>query len=226
MARLRNVQRWWSKPEAQALVERVAVGHGDVAMSVEPLALFGRTAPLEVELGSGKGEFLIEQALATPHRDFLGVELDAAVARLFALRAARAGCVNLRVLRADGRTVVNLLLPDRSVTVYHVYFPDPWPKLRHLKHRLFSSQFSSGLMRTLAPGGTVCVATDVGGYAGEMFAQLNAAGLRRIDDCTPGGRSTGFARKYLGAGKPVFEACFALSSEVSMEQPARPAAHP
>lgn len=202
------------------------MAHGDIATSVEPRELFGRAAPLEVELGSGKGEFLIERALAAPDRDFLGVELDASVARLFALRAARAGCVNLRVLRANGRTVVNLLLPDSSVSFYHVYFPDPWPKLRHLKHRLFSSQLGCGLKRTLAPGGRVCVATDVGSYASEIFAQLNAAGLKRVDDWTPGGRSTGFAHKYLSAGKPVFEACFARFGESAAHMMALPTANP
>jgi tRNA (guanine-N7-)-methyltransferase len=148
-----------------------------------------------------------------PERNFLAIELAGSVARMLAVRAGRSEPSNLRLLRADARTVVNLLLPDHCVAAYHIYFPDPWPKERHAKHRLFSVRFAAGLKRTLADGGRVFVATDVDDYAREIFATLEQAGFARLDEPVPGASQTGFGRKYLQAGKAVFSGAYGLAAD-------------
>jgi tRNA (guanine-N7-)-methyltransferase len=209
MARMRKAARIWRNPAAQILAQRVMIPHEAVALAIEPATLFVRAAPLEVELGAGKGDFIIARAAATPERNFLAVELASSVSRLLAVRAGRNESDNLRVLRADARTLVNLMLPDQSVTAYHIYFPDPWPKERHVKHRLFTAHFASSLKRTLAPaGGRVFVATDVGEYALTIFAIMAAAEFVRCDEPVPGADRTNFGRKYLQAGRPVFSGAF------------------
>lgn len=209
MARLRKAARVWRSAPARAVAEQVMVAADASAVSLHLAALFGRSAPLEVELGAGRGDFLIERAAACPDRDFLAVELAASVARLLAVHAGRRTLTNLRVIRADARTVVNLLLPDASVSIYHLYFPDPWPKARHGKHRMVSPPMVASLARTLVAGGLVHVASDVEDWAAAMFAMLRAGGLTELADGeVAGARCSAFGRKYLAAGKPVFASTF------------------
>ena len=210
MARLRKAARMWRDPEHRDLAGRVLVAEAGPLYAIDPELLFGRRAPLEAELGAGRGDFIVEYAAARPERDFLAVELAASVARVAALRAARRGLSNVRVARMDARTLVNLMLPNASLSACHVYFPDPWLTLSERKHRLFSPGFANRLRRVLAPGAPVHVATDVESYAMEMFAMLEAAGFGRIADMAPGASSSGFARKYLAQGKRIFSASFAL----------------
>jgi tRNA (guanine-N7-)-methyltransferase len=212
MARLRKAARMWRDPEKRALAMRALVAEDGPLYAIEPERLFGRRAPLEVELGAGRGDFIIEYAAQRPEHDFLAVELAASVARVLALRAARRGLSNLRVARMDARTLVNLMLPDASLSACHVYFPDPWLTLSQRKHRMFSTGFAERLKRVLAPGAIVHVATDVEPYAAEMFAMLTDAGFCRVDVVAPGARASGFGMKYLAEGKAVFSASFAMPS--------------
>src|SRR5271170_2375717 len=164
MARMRKAGRMWQNAEARAAAYTVMIGDGvgdGGAWRIDPPVLFGRRAPLEVELGAGRGDFLIERAAANPDRDFIAVELATTVARLMAVRAGRRELANLRVACGDVRTIVNLLIPDGAVSAYHIYFPDPWPKARHHKHRMFSPALVAGIIRTLEDGGRVHVASDV-----------------------------------------------------------------
>ena len=208
MARLRKAARTWGNPRSRELGERALVKWDGRVCTIDPLAIFGRHAPLEIEIGAGKGEFIIERAAEFPDRNFLAVELSGAVARVLAVRCGRAGLDNLKVARLDARTLVSLLLPDASVSAFHVYFPDPWPKERHVKHRLFTSTFAGGLIRTSEPGAIAYVATDVRDYANEIFPMMEAAGFIRAAEAVPGAERTGFARKYIAVGKPVFSAAF------------------
>jgi len=211
MARLRKAARVWRNPGARAAAESVMVATDGAAFALDLAALFGRSAPLEIEVGAGRGDFLIERAAACPERDFLAVELAASVARLMAARAGRRALRNLRVLVADARTIVNLMLPAASVAAYHIYFPDPWPKARHGKHRMLSPATVAGLARTLAPGGRIHVASDVEEWAAAIFAMLGAGGLVAAGGEAAGARFTGFARKYIEAGKPIHAASFRRS---------------
>ncbi len=208
MSRIRKGSRVWSGAERLAAASRVLVPHQCDYFTIAPRELFDRPAPLEVELGAGRGDFIIARAAANPGRNFLAVELAGTIAQLMAIRAGRAGVTNLRVVRMDARPLVHLMLPEASVTAYHVYFPDPWPKERHVKHRLFTPAFAAGLIRTLAPDGRLFVATDVAAYAEGIFATLLAAGFVRAESAVPGAELTGFAMKFRAQGRAVHAGAF------------------
>ncbi len=208
MARLRKAGRLWRAADAREAAARVMVACAGPYFTIEPDSPFGRRAPLEVEIGAGRGDFIIERAAALPQRNFLAIELAGAVARLMAVRAGRTQIQNLRVARMDARPLVNLFLPDRSVSAYHVYFPDPWPKARHTKHRLFTPYFVANLWRTMAAGASLYIATDVHDYAEAIFSMVDAQGLRPTDDPVPGVAATGFARKFIAEGRAVYSQTF------------------
>ncbi len=177
--------------------------------SIEPEVIFGRRAPLEIEIGAGRGDFILEYAAANPEKNFLAIELSGTVGQLLAMRCGRAELPNVRVARMDARTLVNLMLPDSSVAAFHIYYPDPWPKERHIKHRMVSPIFVHNLARALSEDGLVYAASDVKEWAEEIFAMLEEGSFRRIDKEPPGAKRTGFARKYVAQGKPVYFASFA-----------------
>ncbi len=208
MSRIRKGSRVWSGAERLAAAGRVLVAQDGDYFTVAPRELFDRPAPVEVELGAGRGDFIIARAAAVPERNFLAVELAGTIAQLLAIRAGRAGLDNLRVVRMDARPLVNLMLPEASVAAYHIYFPDPWPKERHFKHRLFTPAFATGLSRTLAPGAPLFVATDVAAYAAAIFATLGAAGFVRAASAAPGAALTGFAMKFRAQGRAVHAGTF------------------
>jgi len=208
MARLRKAARIWGNPKAREIGERVLIKSDARLFTIDLRAIFGRDVPVEIEIGAGKGEFIIERAAEFPERDFIAVELSGTITHVLAVRCGRAGLKNLRVARMDARTLVNLMLPDASVAAFHIYFPDPWPKERHVKHRLFTPTLSASLYRTLAPGAIAYVATDVRNYAGEIFPMMEEAGFVRAVESAPGAERTGFAHKYVTAGKAVFSASF------------------
>jgi tRNA (guanine-N7-)-methyltransferase len=127
-------------------------------------ALFGRQAPLELEVGSGKGLFLQSAAAASPEHDFLGIELARKYARFAAARLAKHSIGNAVVVNGDAQRVFRELLTDGSLAAVHVYFPDPWWKKRHHKRRIMSEAFVKDVARTLAPGGRFHLWTDVKDY--------------------------------------------------------------
>jgi tRNA (guanine-N7-)-methyltransferase len=127
----------------------------------DPAALFGRSAPLEVEVGSGKGLFLQSAAAARPEHNFLGIEIAGKYARYAAARVAKRGLANAVVVEGDGQRLFEELLPDESLVAVHVYFPDPWWKKRHHKRRVMNEQFLQNLTRRLACGGSLHFWTDV-----------------------------------------------------------------
>ncbi len=180
----------------------------DGLFAIDPEVIFARAAPLEIELGAGRGDFIVARAAEFPERNFIAVELSGVVSRMLAVRCGAAGLANLRVARMDARPLVNLMLAPRSVSAYHIYFPDPWPKERHHKHRLFTPRMAAGLARTLAADGILYVATDVADYAAQIFPMLEAAGFARSETRAPGAQATAFARKFIAIGKPVFSATF------------------
>jgi tRNA (guanine-N7-)-methyltransferase len=108
------------------------------------------------------------------------------------------------------RPLVNLMLSPRSVSACHIYFPDPWPKERHVKHRLFTPFFVASLARVMRPEAPLYIATDVRYYASAILGMLKASGFAQVDLPVPGAASTGFARKFIAEGRVVFAAAFTL----------------
>jgi tRNA (guanine-N(7)-)-methyltransferase len=207
MARLRKTGKIWREAETDS-GGRLLIGCSDY-FSIEPHSMFGRAAPLEVEIGAGRGEFIVSRAAAMPERNFLAVEISFPLVQLLAARAARAALRNLRIVRMDARPLVNLFLPCDSVSAYHVYFPDPWPKTRQAKHRLFTAWFGASLRRTMSVGASLYVATDVRDYADTIFSIRQAQWLRLIADFVVGLDATGFGQKFIGEGRTVYARTFA-----------------
>jgi len=127
-------------------------------------SLFGRAAPLEVEIGSGKGLFLRNAAAARPEVDFLGIEVARKYAEFAAAGLAKAGLTNAVMVHGDGLRVFQELIPDNSLAAVHVYFPDPWWKQRHRRRRVMRESFLRDIERTLQPGGSLHFWTDVEEY--------------------------------------------------------------
>ena len=203
MARLRKAAKLWRRPQSPIAAGWAEVQAAEGLFAVNPAVIFASCAPLEIELGAGTGDFIIARAAEFPERNFLAIESSGVVARLLAVRCGRAELRNLRVVRMDGRTLVNLMIGHESVSAYHVYFPDPWPKERHHKRRLFTPYLVANLQRTLAPGGALYVATDVGDYAGEIFAMLDASALLCSAEQVPGRAKTAFGRRFAASGKAI-----------------------
>jgi len=126
--------------------------------------LFLTPQPVEVELGSGDGSFLAQYARLHPERNFLGVERLLGRARKLERKALRAGLTNLRIIRLEAGYLTQYLLPHHSVEVFHIYFPDPWPKKKHHKNRLINERFVQILAQILIPAGWVHIRTDDAGY--------------------------------------------------------------
>ena len=126
--------------------------------------LFGRSAPLEVEVGSGKGLFLRGAAIARPEVDFLGIEVVRKYAAFAAAGLVKAGVTNALVVYGDALRVFCELIPDGALAAVHVYFPDPWWKKRHKKRRVMRESFLRDAERTLRPGGRLHFWTDVEEY--------------------------------------------------------------
>ncbi len=123
--------------------------------------LFGRVAPLEIEVGSGKGLFLESASTANPAHDFLGIEIATKYARFAAARVARHDLRNAVMIHGDAQPIFADLLPESSVAAVHVYFPDPWWKKRHEKRRVLNERFVKQVERVLVPGGLLHYWTDV-----------------------------------------------------------------
>ena len=134
--------------------------------------LFGRRAPLEVEVGSGKGLFLATASAERPEHDFLGIEVSRRYARFTAARLARAGRSNARVLLGDGEHLFDAFLGTGQVYAVHVYFPDPWWKKRHHKRRIMNAGFLSNIQRVLAPTGRLHFWTDVPEYFQDTLERI------------------------------------------------------
>jgi tRNA (guanine-N7-)-methyltransferase len=129
----------------------------------DAVALFRRRAPLEVEIGSGKGLFL-QTAAARPDTDFLGIEMSQKYAHFAAVALAQRTINNAVVVLADALRVFAEVLPDGSLAAVHVYFPDPWWKKRHKKRRVMRESLVRDIERTLQPGGRLHFWTDVEEY--------------------------------------------------------------
>ena len=187
--------------DPQSVVSRVDFGD-----------IFGRTGPVHIEVGSGKGTFLVNQARFQPGANFIGIEWASRYYKYAVDRIGRWNLQNVRIIRTDAAKFIAENIPDESVDCFHIYFPDPWPKKRHHKRRLFNPANTSELIRCLKTGGTIRAATDYAEYF-EQIKQVIASRrdvLREIDFLPTAGAQIGewvgtnFERKYLKENRPIF----------------------
>lgn len=116
--------------------------------------------PFEIEIGSGKGTFLLAQAEAEPGTNFLGIEWAGEFFAYAADRIRRAGLTNVRMLHTDATEFLRWRCPDAIARVVHLYFSDPWPKTKHHKNRVVQDRFLADCWRVMTPGGQLRVVTD------------------------------------------------------------------
>ncbi|HYG35743.1 MAG TPA: tRNA (guanosine(46)-N7)-methyltransferase TrmB [Clostridia bacterium] len=140
-------------------------------------SLFPVQQSLEVELGSGDGSFLVEYARKHPERNFIGVERLLGRIRKTDRKGRRAGLNNLRAVQIESSYLLQYLLPTHSAEALHIYFPDPWPKRKHRRHRLINEQFPVLAHQALIPGGKVYLRTDDQDYFSQMLAVFGASPL-------------------------------------------------
>jgi tRNA (guanine-N7-)-methyltransferase len=168
---------------------------------------FGRDAPLELEIGPGRGAFALDHAARHPEIDLVVIESRRSDCELIRARAQKRGLQNLMVLQGDAKLLLPRLFPPRSLAGLHVQFPDPWWKRRHHKRRLVDVDFALQARGLLAPGATVDFRTDVAAYAREGEQTWIEAGFEKLPDEAPEVLSTR-ERRYALSGQPVFRARF------------------
>jgi len=192
------------------IVEPLGLDVEKLPRPIEWAALFGNDHPVEVEIGMGKGTFLTDQARARPEVNFLGIEWARWFWRYATDRLRRNNCLNVRTIRAEAGFFLREFVSDGSIAAMHVYFPDPWPKLRHHKRRLIQPPFLVEVQRILKPGGRLRIVTDHAEYFEQIQQVVRASPLGEIPFDRPGSAGAGefvgtnFERKYRREGRPFF----------------------
>jgi tRNA (guanine-N7-)-methyltransferase len=175
---------------------------------VDPKTLFGRSAPLVLEIGSGMGETTAEIAAAHPETDFIAVEVHGPGVGSLLRRIHEKDLANLRVIRHDAVEVLERMIPDGALAGLHLFFPDPWPKKRHHKRRLVQPPFAALAARKLAPGGYLHAATDWLDYLEQMEAVFSGEPLLEKTQARKTRPTTKFERRGIGLGNPVRDLLF------------------
>jgi tRNA (guanine-N7-)-methyltransferase len=168
-------------------------------------AVFGRTARFEVDLGCGDGSLLAALAEQAPQTNFLGIEHLIGRVRGASRKIEDRRLTNARILPEDILYSVQQLLPPASVDVFHLMFPDPWPKRRHYDRRIVNESFLRAIERALKPGGELRIATDHGAYFAAMQVEVRKArGLTLITDVrSANGAATTFEKHFRTSGVAI-----------------------
>jgi len=167
---------------------------------------------VQIEIGTGKATFLLNQARAQPHINFLGIERANKYYRYAVDRIGRWGLNNVRIIRTDAATFLADFIPDSSVDCFHIYFPDPWPKRRHHKRRFLCAASLQHLIRCLKSDGQLRIATDHLDYFEWIQSLIAAQGesLEEIEFLPAAGAAPGeltgtnYERKYLKGQRPIY----------------------
>jgi tRNA (guanine-N7-)-methyltransferase len=192
------------------ILDQIEISMSDLNDRIDWTELFGNMNPVEIEIGCGKGRFIINSAMKYPDINYVGIERALRYFRFVKERSAKRNLTNIRVLQDDAGYFIERFVPDHSVTAYHIYFPDPWPKKRHRKRRLFKQDFLGHIERTLISRGTVDIATDYVEYYEEMIALIEASDvLNKMEDIPERVKSLGeirtnFEAKYVAEGRPIY----------------------
>lgn len=175
--------------------------------------IFLNDNPVEIEIGPGNGRFMLDKAATHPERNFLLIERSLRYLKILAQKIPRKNILNLRLLGGDARSILSQWVQPDSVTKFHIYFPDPWWKKKHKKHRLFSADFLNQLSIALCHRGRIIFVTDVKSLFDEVLELARGIeGLTMVEQKTyePGldsspGRSN-FEIKKWERGSPIYEA--------------------
>jgi len=153
--------------------QNVVISNEEAPPELQVSSIYGNHNPLEVDIGSGKGRFLLARANGHPTTNYLGIERQLGRVYRAAKKATHLNIENVKLCRVEAMVGLSAILPNESVTTFYIFFPDPWPKRRHLQRRLVSPPFLDLLHSKLIPKGCIHFATDHQDYAdvvGERFA--------------------------------------------------------
>ncbi|MEM6453495.1 MAG: hypothetical protein AAF772_00235 [Acidobacteriota bacterium] len=181
----------------------------DLPNPLAPDDLLGPNAPdgpWEVEIGFGKGRYLKEMATLHPERRYLGIELVSKYHKYLGTRIQRRGLANACAVRGEALYLLATVLPRGFAEVVHVYFPDPWPKARHHRRRLFDRRTVDLVVGLLRPGGRLCFATDFIAYGRQVERLLHAhpqLDVRPHAGLWPDGARTHYEAKYIEEGREI-----------------------
>jgi tRNA (guanine-N7-)-methyltransferase len=211
-------------PAAHDALQRrlAALGHTIGSGPLDVVGLFGRDAPLVLEIGAGMGDATLEMAAADPQRNYLAIDVHTpGIAKLLA-SAESMGLSNLRGARGDAIELLrdSASMPSGTVDAIHIFFPDPWPKARHHKRRMIQPDTVALLRDRLRPGGILHTATDWADYAEQMLEVLRAdPQLRNLFD-GPAPRpehrpQTKYERRGAEAGRVIVDLIFARTPSSS-----------
>lgn len=198
------------QPHRELIVEPIGLEVESLPKPISWAELFGNPNPVELEIGMGKGTFLLEQIRARPDVNFFGIEYARWFWRYASDRIRRSGCTNARTSRAEAAYFFQEFVPNESLAVLHIYFPDPWPKKRHNKRRLIQLPFMQQIIRSLIPGGRLQVVTDHQNYFEQIERVVGESALRGVEYSRPGSANEGefvgtnFERKYRREGRPFY----------------------
>ena len=217
-------QRTTSHSQVIDIVTKQVVPLSELDAPVDWQLLFGNTYPVEIEIGCGKGRFLLEASKRHPKVNYIGVERAQKYVevtrerfekhiRHFRVDRNSGTFSNVRLVRTDANYFLTRYVPEMSVQAYHIYFPDPWPRKRQLKRRIFRNQdFLEALTRTLkSEGGRLYIVTDHAEYFQEIQEWLTGLSvLRAIDaDLRPDSDIvTNYEMKYVLEGRPIYRVMY------------------
>lgn len=197
------------------LVENNIVEPPADGVVVDPMSWFDSPGPFELEIGCGKGGFLLNRARTAPHARFLGIEWANKFFLYAADRMVRWGLTNVRVMRTDAKPFVMRQLPPNCLSVLHLYHPDPWPKKRHHKRRLVQPDFAEAVVRLLVPGGKWLIQSDHLEYFEQMREvaggrpELSEKAWEELAvDAGEKWSGTNFEIKYTREGRRIYRAAF------------------
>jgi tRNA (guanine-N7-)-methyltransferase len=170
---------------------------------------FGNTSPVILEIGSGKGRFLIGTATERPDRNLVGIEKSLHYHRVIRDRVLKRHLTNVRLINHDAFLVLRDMIPDASIAELHIYFPDPWPRKKEQKRRIIRAEVLQEIRRVLVEGGAAIYVTDHREYfeAAAPLIEAEFRAERRIPGPDDAPR-TNYEAKYRGEGRAIYEVRF------------------
>jgi tRNA (guanine-N7-)-methyltransferase len=196
-------------PAPRPTAESVAVNPRATGLATLDLAaLFGNDNPVILEIGSGKGRFLVRSAEENPSANILGIEKSLHYHRVIVDRIVRRGITNVRAINYDAFPVLREMLPPKSIHEIHIYFPDPWPRPREQKRRIIRPETALAMERVLRDDGTGWYVTDHESYfdaAVPVLAETFAIEAGEVRHDPP---RTNYEAKYQKEGRPIYQVVF------------------
>lgn len=182
----------------------------DLAAPIDFAAMFGRKAPLELEIGTGRGDFLLSYAAAHPELNLVALERKLTILRRAIRKFSRAKFDNVRVINAEAQHLLREYVAPATYDAVHIYFPDPWPKVRHANRRIMRGETVEDFARVLKPRGWLHLRTDQEDYFRAMLALMkDASGFEQAEVPEEVAMfKTGYELKFELRELPIFRASY------------------